>query len=86
MEVLRATSVWICYEAHNVKCGNRYIIKLIYASVDFKTVRYLELHENSKIIMDVYAKAKNNKPRLLLPVVKEAFGQNKETRPLLVEG
>ncbi len=52
-----------------------YITNLIYANVDPKTVQYLAGHENSKITMDIYAKAKYNKPRELATVVNEAFGQ-----------
>ena len=52
-----------------------YITNLIYAHVDPKTVQYLAGHENSKITMDIYAKAKYNKPRELAAVVNEAFGQ-----------
>lgn len=52
-----------------------YITNLIYAHVDPKTVQYLAGHENSKITMDIYAKAKYNKPRELATVVNEAFGQ-----------
>lgn len=52
-----------------------YITNLIYAHVDPKTVQYLAGHENSKITMDIYAKAKYNKPRELASLVNEAFGQ-----------
>jgi len=52
-----------------------YITNLIYASVDPKTVQYLAGHENSKITMDIYAKAKYNKPQELAAVVNGAFGQ-----------
>lgn len=50
-----------------------YITNLIYASVDPKTVQYLAGHENSKITMDIYAKAKYNKPKELSAVVNNAF-------------
>lgn len=63
-----------------------YITNLIYASVDPKTVQYLVGHENSKITMDIYAKVKYNKPYQLLPIVNEAFRQNKENSPSLAEG
>lgn len=52
-----------------------YITNLIYKSVDPKTVQYLAGHENSKITMDIYAKAKYNKPKELAAVVNHAFGQ-----------
>ena len=63
-----------------------YITNLIYASVDPKTVQYLAGHENSKITMDIYAKVKYNKPHQLLPIVNEAFSQNKENPPSLSAG
>ena len=44
-----------------------YITNLIYASVDPKTVQYLAGHENSKITMDIYAKAKYNRPKDVAP-------------------
>ena len=52
-----------------------YITNLIYKSVDPKTVQYLAGHENSKITMDIYAKAKYNKPKELAAAVNHAFGQ-----------
>lgn len=52
-----------------------YITNLIYALVDPKTVQYLAGHQNSKITMDIYAKAKYNRPRELAAVVNSAFGQ-----------
>jgi len=51
-----------------------YITNLIYASVDPKTVQYLAGHENSKITMDIYAKAKYNRPKELAVVINSAFG------------
>lgn len=63
-----------------------YITNLIYASVDPKTVQYLAGHENSKITMDIYAKVKYNKPHQLLPIVNEAFSQNKENTPTSAGG
>ena len=63
-----------------------YITNLIYASVDPKTVQYLAGHENSKITMDIYAKVKYNKSHQLLPIVNEAFSQNKENPPSLSAG
>ena len=44
-----------------------YITNLIFASVDPKTVQYLAGHENSKITMDIYAKAKYNRPKDVAP-------------------
>ena len=52
-----------------------YITNLIYASVDPKTVQYLAGHENSKITMDIYAKAKYNKPEQLAASVNKAFSR-----------
>ena len=46
---------------------------LIYAGVDPKTVQYLAGHENSKVTMDIYAKAKYNKPEELSAVVNGAL-------------
>lgn len=37
-----------------------YITNLIYAMVDPKTVQYLAGHQNSKIIMDIYAKVNHD--------------------------
>ena len=52
-----------------------YITNLIAAGVDPKTVQYLAGHENSKVTMDIYAKAKYNKPEKLSGVINEAIGQ-----------
>ena len=52
-----------------------YITNLIYAAVDPKTVQYLAGHENSKITMDIYAKAKYNRPQQLSAVVTNAFNK-----------
>ncbi len=38
-----------------------YITNLLYAGIDPKTVQYLAGHENSKVTMDIYAKAKYDK-------------------------
>lgn len=57
--------------AHQLR--HTYITNLIYAQVDPKTVQYLAGHENSKITMDIYAKAKYNKPKKLAAVVNGAF-------------
>ncbi len=46
---------------------------LIYAGIDPKTVQYLAGHENSKVTMDIYAKAKYNKPEELSSVVNGAL-------------
>lgn len=52
-----------------------YITNLIHSSVDPKTVQYLAGHESSKITMDIYAKAKYNKPDELAAVLTGAFAQ-----------
>lgn len=61
-----------------------YITNLIYAGVDPKTVQYLAGHENSKVTMDIYAKAKYNKPQELSAVVRAAFdgSRNPEKRTI----
>lgn len=53
-------------------------IGFVYASVDPKTVQYLAGHENSKTIMDIYAKVKYNKLEELSDVVNAAFEQIKQ--------
>ena len=50
-----------------------YITNLIHASVDPKTVQYLAGHENSKITMDIYAKAKYNRPNELAGILDSTF-------------
>ena len=50
-----------------------YITNLIAAGVDPKTVQYLAGHENSKITMDIYAKAKYNRPEDVAPALADAF-------------
>lgn len=50
-----------------------YITNLIAAGVDPKTVQYLAGHENSKVTMDIYAKAKYNGPEELSDVVNGAL-------------
>ena len=50
-----------------------YITNLIHSSVDPKTVQYLAGHESSKITMDIYAKAKYNRPDELAGVLNSAF-------------
>ena len=50
-----------------------YITNLIHASVDPKTVQYLAGHENSKITMDIYAKAKYNRPDELAGILEDTF-------------
>lgn len=50
-----------------------YITNLIHASVDPKTVQYLAGHESSKITMDIYAKAKYNKPDELAGILDNTF-------------
>ena len=54
-----------------------YITNLIHASIDPKTVQYLAGHENSKITMDIYAKAKYNKPQQLSSIIERAFREEK---------
>lgn len=56
-----------------------YITNLIYASVDPKTVQYLAGHENSKITMDIYAKAKYNRPTDVAPMLEHVFDQWNDT-------
>ena len=51
-----------------------YITNLIYHNVDPKTAQYLAGHENSKITMDIYAKAKYNRPEELAAAVNSVFG------------
>ena len=53
--------------------SHTYITNLIYAGIDPKTVQYLAGHENSKVTMDIYAKAKYNKPEELSSVVNGAL-------------
>ena len=50
-----------------------YITNLIYAGVDPKTVQYLAGHENSKTTMDIYAKAKYNRPEDIAKALGDAF-------------
>lgn len=45
----------------------------IHASVDPKTVQYLAGHQNSKIIMDIYAKVKYIKPDELAQAMSGVF-------------
>lgn len=56
-----------------------YITNLIYASVDPKTVQYLAGHESSKITMDIYAKAKYNRPKDVAPMLEHVFDQWNDT-------
>ena len=55
------------------------ITNLIYASVDPKTVQDLAGHENSKITMDIYAKAKYNRPKDVAPMLEHVFKQWNDT-------
>lgn len=50
-----------------------YITNLIHAGVYPKTVQYLAGHENSQVTMDIYAKAKYNRPEELSEVVNGAL-------------
>ncbi len=54
-----------------------YITNLIAAGVDPKTVQYLAGHENSKVTMDIYAKAKYNRPTELSGIVNNALNTGK---------
>ena len=56
-----------------------YITNLIYSGVDPKTVQYLAGHENSKITMDIYAKAKYNRPKDVAPMLEHVFNQWNQT-------
>ena len=58
-----------------------YITNLIYAGIDPKTVQYLAGHENSKVTMDIYAKAKYNKPEELSSVVNTALKKQSDDTP-----
>ena len=58
-----------------------YITNLIYAGIDPKTVQYLAGHENSKVTMDIYAKAKYNKPEELSSVVNTALKTQSDDAP-----
>ena len=55
-----------------------YITNLIHAGVDPKTVQYLAGHENSKVTMDIYAKAKYNRPAELSEVVNSALNTSND--------
>ena len=46
---------------------------LIHEGIDPRTVQYLAGHENSKVTMDIYAKAKYNKPEELSAVVNDVL-------------
>ncbi len=56
-----------------------YITNLIHASVDPKTVPYLAGHESSTITMDIYAKAKYNRPKDVAPMLDHVFKQWNDT-------
>ena len=55
-----------------------YITNLIHAGVDPKTVQYLAGHENSKVTMDIYAKAEYNRPAELSEVVNSALNTSND--------
>ena len=57
--------------AHQLR--HTYITNLIHAGVDPKTIQYLAGHENSKVTMDIYAKAKYNKLEEFSAVVNGAL-------------
>lgn len=57
-----------------------YTTNLIGAGVDPKTVQYLLGHSNSKMTMDVYAKAKYHRPEDLTGTINAAFGCGGEDR------
>lgn len=50
-----------------------YITNLTAAGVDPKTVQYLAGHDSSKITMDIYAKAKYNKPKEVVKALDGVF-------------
>ena len=50
-----------------------YITNLVHAHIDPKIVQYLAGHKNSKITMDIYAKAKYNRPEDLSAAINNAF-------------
>ena len=52
-----------------------YITNLIAAGVDPKTVQYLAGHDSSKITMDIYAKAKYNKPKEVVKALDGIFSE-----------
>ncbi len=52
-----------------------YITNLIAAGVDPKTVQYLAGHDSSKITMDIYAKAKYNKPKEVVKALDGVFAE-----------
>ena len=58
-----------------------YITNLIASGVAPKTVQYLAGHENSKITMDIYAKAKYNKPEEIAGAMGKAFAMWDEQLP-----
>ena len=65
---------WVC---SGTACGkqrrSQNITNLIHAGVDPKTAQYLAGHENSQVTMDIYAKAKYNRPEKLSEVVNGAL-------------
>lgn len=65
----------IDFEVTPHQLRHTYITNLIFASVDPKTVQYLAGHENSKITMDIYAKAKYNRPKDVAPMLEHVFNQ-----------
>ncbi len=52
-----------------------FITNLLYKGVDVKTVMYLAGHNDSRITLDVYAKAKYNRPEQLAVSMAGAFSQ-----------
>lgn len=63
------------FDVHSHQLRHTCITNLISAQVDPKTVQYLAGHKNSKITMDIYAKAKYNQPEMLCDVVNAALRQ-----------
>ena len=57
-----------------MRCYDRRMANLIYASVDPKTVQYLAGHERAKITLDIYAHLTYNRPEEILEKVNAAFG------------
>lgn len=74
-QILEMYEYSLDFEVTPHQLRHTYITNLIYASVDPKTVQYLAGHENSKITMDIYAKAKYNRPKDVAPMLEHVFYQ-----------
>ena len=55
-------TVALDFSCHPHQLRHTYITKLFEAGLDLKQVQYLAGHENSRVTMDFYAKAKYNRP------------------------